>query len=220
MQVADKLDSYINGPDDAKSAVIVNHDLFGWKAAGCRNVVDRVAAAGHLVIMPDLFRGDSWKYGSDFSPTNLTAFFSVNPDARVQEDIKKVCTFLKKKNITQIGIMGFCWGGRAAFNSSVNGMIKAAVSLHGGGVLVETCKDVACPVFFIQAELDNHPPLALVESMKKALEGMKKEAKLKVYPGVNHGFSVRADPSDANAVKQADTAICDAIDFFKRLQEA
>jgi len=27
----DKLDAYINGPEDAKSAVIVNHDLFGWK---------------------------------------------------------------------------------------------------------------------------------------------------------------------------------------------
>jgi carboxymethylenebutenolidase len=211
-----ELNAYINGPDGAKSAVIVNHDLFGWTSPNVRAIVDKVAGAGHLVVAADLYRGMEWTHGNDFSPANLGAFFAANPDERVQADILKLCGYFQKKKITQIGIMGFCWGGRQAFNASVNGVVKAAVSFHGGGVSETTCKDVKCPIFIIQASLDNYPPMATVETIKKTLEGMKKEVQLKVFPDVNHGFGIRADSKDKHAVKQAELALQDAMDFLAK----
>jgi len=210
----DGLDAYINGPDSAKTAVIVNSDLFGWKAPNARAIVDKVANAGHLAMTVDLFRGMVWEHGTDFSPANLGAFFSANPDERVQADIVKACSYLQKKKISQIGIMGFCWGGRQAFNASTNGLVKAAVSFHGGGVSDKTCKDVKCPVFIIQAGLDNYPSLAVVEGIKKGLEALNKEVQLKVFPDVNHGFGIRADSNDKHATKQAELAFQDAIQFL------
>jgi len=214
----DTLNAYINGREDAESAVVVNHDLFGWKSPNVRAIVDKVASDGHLVIVGDLFRGKLWEHGTDFSPANLGAFFAMNPDDRVQGDIAKLCTyFQKQKNITRIGVLGFCWGGRQSYNFSVSGMAKAVVSCHGGGVSEDKCKDVKCPIFLIHASLDTYPTLALLESIKKNLDGLKKECKLKIFPDVNHGFAIRADSKDLNAVKQAELALQDAREFLNKI---
>jgi len=93
----DTLNAYINGREDAESAVVVNHDLFGWKSPNVRAIVDKVASDGHLVIVGDLFRGKLWEHGTDFSPANLGAFFAMNPDDRVQGDIAKLCTYFQKQ---------------------------------------------------------------------------------------------------------------------------
>jgi len=172
-------------------------------------------------VAGDLFRGMVWEHGTDFSPANLGEFFGKNPDERIQADTKKLCGyFMQTKKITQIGIMGFCWGGRQAFLSSTNGLVKAAVSFHGGGVSPDTCKDVKCPVFLIQAAADTYPPMATVEAIKKGLESMKKEVQLKVFEGVNHGFGIRADPKDKHATKQAELALADAMDFLRHKLKA
>lgn len=51
---------YIVGPSPSLTAVIVSYDIYGFNGGRIRNICDEFAQSGHLVILPDYFRGDCW----------------------------------------------------------------------------------------------------------------------------------------------------------------
>lgn len=51
---------YVVGPSTNLTAVIVSYDIYGFNGGRIRNICDEFAAEGHLVILPDYFRGDCW----------------------------------------------------------------------------------------------------------------------------------------------------------------
>jgi len=215
-----EIDAYVNGPKGAKSAVILVHDLFGWRMPNARVLADRFAEQGFLAVIPDFYRRNEWtipQNSPEFSMPKVMAFLGSHPDERVQGDLGDTCDWLRKvKGVQKIGAVGYCWGGRAAYYGSMNGKLDCVVSLHGGGVEPSIVKNVKCPIFFGQAELDTHPKTETVVEIQKKLQQVKKEAELKVYKGVNHGFAIRADPTDSVAVKAAEEAFHDTAAYFKK----
>jgi len=102
------------------------------------------------------------------------------------------------------------------FEASVNKDLKAAVSLHGGGVTVEKSKDVVTPIFFACGSEDHNPKVELVEAIQKDMKGSGKVVEMKVYKGMNHGWALKGDESDENIRKMAKEAIDDSIEFITK----
>jgi len=214
--IADKLACYVNGPDDAKTAVVVFHDIFGFSLPNTRLVCDQIANSGHYVIFPDYFYGNARKPGAPSSPEIHAAFLKANPDERTQADVLKVIKYIKDtKKISNIGFVGFCWGGRQAFTGCSSKDVKVCVSLHGGGITVEQTKSLVVPSFlFVQAGDDKNPTTALVQDIQKALKESGKLAELKIFPGMVHGFTVRGDENDPKVSAASKESIRDTITFL------
>eukprot|EP00882_Tetradesmus_deserticola_P030365 GHRQ01034086.1.p2 GENE.GHRQ01034086.1~~GHRQ01034086.1.p2 ORF type:complete len:104 (+),score=20.23 GHRQ01034086.1:197-508(+) len=49
---------YITG--SGSKAIIAIYDIFGFKYPQFQQVCDRLAAAGYVVVAPDIFRGQPW----------------------------------------------------------------------------------------------------------------------------------------------------------------
>jgi len=97
----EKIDAYVNGPDDSKTAVLIVGDVFGWEFPNTRLIADKVATAGHLAILADINHGTAWKKGTALSQENFQNYLKNNPDERVQGDLKTLIGHLQKdkKNI-------------------------------------------------------------------------------------------------------------------------
>ncbi|KAI8141602.1 dienelactone hydrolase family-domain-containing protein [Fennellomyces sp. T-0311] len=123
---------YVVGPSDAKKAVVVIYDIFGFHN-NTKQFCDVLAkVGGYKVIMPDFFRGDSWNEEKGFGDMQklmawirkVGSFQVIEPQlALVREQLTKQC-------IAQAGIVGFCWGGKIAV------VATAQDSFYGGASII------------------------------------------------------------------------------------
>ncbi|KAF8765701.1 hypothetical protein HU200_008202 [Digitaria exilis] len=54
------LKAYLAGSNDAKEAVILISDVFGFEAPNLRTIADKVALSGYFVVVPDFLHGDPY----------------------------------------------------------------------------------------------------------------------------------------------------------------
>ena len=116
-------------------AVIVLMEAFGLNS-WCKSICDRLAKSGFVAIAPDFYRGKTYEYTD--VPGAIGKLKSLNDDA-IMLDVGKSIDFLAGKaevNGSNVGVIGFCMGGRYAFLSSATypTKIKAAISYYGGGI--------------------------------------------------------------------------------------
>uniref|UniRef100_A0A452Z273 Dienelactone hydrolase domain-containing protein n=1 Tax=Aegilops tauschii subsp. strangulata TaxID=200361 RepID=A0A452Z273_AEGTS len=95
--------------------------------------------------------------------------------------------------------------------------IQAAVMLHPSAVTVDDIKEVKCPIAVLGAENDKTSPPELVKQFEQVLSSNTGIAHfVKIFPGVSHGWAVRYKSEDAGAVKSAEEALSDMIDWFNK----
>lgn len=95
----------------------------------------------------------------------------------------------------KVGTIGFCMGGRLAYQLAARGAVDAAVCYYGGGIQnhLDKAPAVQGPILFHYAALDGHIPATAVAAVKKAFEG-RANAQFHVYEGVDHGFNCWGRP--------------------------
>ncbi|OEL14174.1 hypothetical protein BAE44_0024805 [Dichanthelium oligosanthes] len=95
--------------------------------------------------------------------------------------------------------------------------IQAGVVLHPGPITVDDIKEVKCPISILGAEIDHISPPELIKQFEQVLSANSGVAHfVKIFPGVAHGWSVRYSHDDAAAVKSAEEALGDTIDWFSK----
>ncbi|VAH18951.1 unnamed protein product [Triticum turgidum subsp. durum] len=95
--------------------------------------------------------------------------------------------------------------------------IQAAVMSHPSAVTVDDIKEVKCPIAVLGAENDKTSPPELVKQFEQVLSSNTGIAHfVKIFPGVSHGWAVRYKSEDAGAVKSAEEALSDMIDWFNK----
>ncbi|CAA3021243.1 endo-1,3 1,4-beta-D-glucanase-like [Olea europaea subsp. europaea] len=204
------LKCYISGSAGSKLAVILVSDVFGYEAPNLRKLADKVAAAGFYTVVPDFLNGDPYE------PENVDRPFQIwikdhGPDQGF-EDAKPVIEALKSKGIEKIGAAGFCWGAKYAY-------IQDAVILQPSFVSLEDIQGKAYGLRFqfsiLGAETDHRSPPELLKEFDATLNAKPEiDAFVKVFPGVSHGWSVRYKDDDEAAVKRAEEAHKDMLDWF------
>ncbi|KAI3459339.1 hypothetical protein Pfo_016002 [Paulownia fortunei] len=207
------LNCYVSGPADSKISVILISDIFGYEAPNLRKLADKVAAAGFYTVVPDFFQGDA------YVPENLEKPFPIwirghGPDQGF-EDAKPVIEAVKSKGITKIGAAGFCWGAKVVVELAKYAYIEAGVLLHPSFVSVDDIQGVKVPISILGAEIDQMSPPELVKQFEIALNTKPEvDGFVKIFPGVSHGWSVRYSDEDELAVKNAEEAHKDMLDWF------
>ena len=190
--------------------ILVIQEIFGVHEY-IADTVRRFAKAGYLAIAPELFarQGDPTQYGE--MAKLMTEVVSKVPDAQVMADLDGAVKWAGTNggDATNVGITGFCWGGRitwlyAAHSTSV----KAGVAWYGRLVgassaltpkhPVEIAPILNAPVLGLYGGQDGGIPLDTVDKMKMALvsgSAAAKASQFVVYPDAPHAFHADYRPS-------------------------
>ncbi|PRQ26167.1 putative alpha/Beta hydrolase [Rosa chinensis] len=208
------LKAYVTGPSDSKLALLLVSDIHGFEAPKFRELADKTAtASGFHVVVPDFF------YGDPFNPdkTEKLVWLQSHGTDKGFEDAKLVIGALRNKGISTIGAAGFCWGGKVVVELSKSDYIQAAVLLHPSRVTVDDIKEVKAPIAILGAEFDEISPPELLKQFEEVLS-TKPEVSgyVKIFPGVPHGWAVRYKDEDETAVKLANEAHQDMLDWFTK----
>ncbi|KAK4266425.1 hypothetical protein QN277_027348 [Acacia crassicarpa] len=209
------LKTYVTGPPHSKRAILLISDVFGFEAPLLRKLADKVAAEGFLVVVPDLLYGDIFDLNNP--QFDRDSWIKAHAPDKASEDTKPLIAALRSKGVTAIGAAGFCWGGVVVAKLAVSDDIQVAVLLHPGPISVEEINEVKVPIAILGAEIDNiFPPEKLNQYGEILSAKAQFESFVKTYPGVSHGWTVRYNVEDEAAVKSAEEAHQDMLNWFTK----
>jgi carboxymethylenebutenolidase len=189
-----QFDAYLALPPSGKGpGLVLFEEIFGVNRH-IRAVVEQYAQSGFVVLAPDMFwrqerRMELGYEGADRDKA-VAAMKAADP-AKLLEDIGSTVKALRARPEVsgKIGTLGFCMGGRLAYQAAALGVVDAAVSLYGGGIQGELDRvaKISAPMQFHYGEQDAGIPLDAVDKVKAAFKG--KQAEFFLYPNAGHGFN-------------------------------
>jgi carboxymethylenebutenolidase len=197
-------------------AVIVVQEAFGVNDH-IRDVTRRFAAASYRAVAPAFFHragGGTAPYG-DFA--KVMPLFQGLTDDGILMDVDAAVAHLEAAGFrpSQIGLVGFCFGGRVSFLAAVRRRLGAAVGFYGGGLvnarfpifpaLVGEAAKLRTPWLGLFGDRDESIPVADVEQLREALDSNAKVAhEIVRYADAEHGFHCDVRPSyKADAAQDA-----------------
>jgi len=201
-------------PDGAaRGAVLVIQEAFGVNGH-IRDVTTRFAAAGYHAVAPAFFHragGGAVEDYTDFSA--IFPLFEGVSDETILMDAGAALDHLRSAGFSddRIGVVGFCFGGRASFLVSLRHALGAGVGFYGGGIatkgvlpfpaLVDESGALATPWLGLFGDADASIPVADVEHLREALRAATVDAEVVRYPDAPHGFhcDARADYHEVSA---------------------
>ena len=197
--------AYKSWPDSpAKCGVIVLQEIYGVTSY-IRSVCDRFSHHGYLAVAPSLYDRLGRDVVLDYKKDSSTAleFREKVPFDKVLADVAATAAHLQSIG-NDVCIVGFCWGGTAAWLSAarVPG-IKLSVSYYPTRLTGMVNEEPRCPVLIHLGERDHVTPLSMAGELR-ARHGAILE--VQIYP-CGHGFDChdRKDfhqPSSALALER------------------
>jgi carboxymethylenebutenolidase len=186
-------------------AAIVYMDAGGIRP-GMVQVAQRLAAAGYLTLLPDLF----YRYGpyGPFEPAEVMKDFrrilgplmaTIDTNKAATDTgalLDYLCTrsdFARGK----VGVVGFCMGGGLAVAAAGThpDRIGAAASFHGGNLATDQptsphrfLSGVAAEVYVAAADHDNSYPPEMAARFEAALADADIRYRAETYAGAAHGW--------------------------------
>uniref|UniRef100_A0A0E0PM75 Dienelactone hydrolase domain-containing protein n=1 Tax=Oryza rufipogon TaxID=4529 RepID=A0A0E0PM75_ORYRU len=191
------LECYVTGPRRSGGrAVILVSDYYGFRAPKLRQIADKVADSGYYVVVPDLLYGDP--YTDDPARPFWVWIMAHSPD-EAAEKTKPLIAALKKEGMSSVGIGGYCWGGKVAVELSKT----------------EETQAVKRPIEILGGERDTITPPLVVHQFEHALDQNNRvDHFVKIFPKAPHAFACRYNASDPFAVKTAEEARADMVQWF------
>lgn len=190
----------------ARGAVIVIQEAFGVNTH-IEDVTRRFAAEGYHAVAPHLFHrsgGGTAPY-DDF--TKVFPLFEQLTDGGILTDIDATVAHLAAAGwgTNQIGIVGFCFGGRVTFLVAAHRALGAAVGFYGGGIVTQRfpqlpalmgdAATLATPWLGLFGDRDASIPAEDVEALRAALQDAPVATEVVRYPNAEHGFHCDERPS-------------------------
>lgn len=201
--------------------ILVIQEIFGVHEY-IADVTRRFARAGYLAIAPDLYsrQGDASQY--DNISQLLSELVYKVPDAQVMGDLDAAVVWAGQHggNINNVGVTGFCWGGRQVWlYAAHNPHIKAGVAWYGrldgntSPLMPHNPIDVAhalhAPVLGLYGGADTGISVDSIRLFEKTLaraaqEGntAAKQSHFVVYPDAPHAFHADYRPSYRKAAAE------------------
>jgi carboxymethylenebutenolidase len=189
-----KYGAYLSLPPAGKGpGLVLFQEIFGVNRH-IRAVADQYALDGFVVLAPDLFWRDAPRVelGYEGAERERAVALMKGADPKLLlEDVKTTVAALRARPEVagKLGAIGYCMGGRLAYNAAALASVDAAVSLYGGGIQdqLERAASIQCPMQFHYGAKDAAIPLEAVEKVKAAFAG--KKAQFWIYPDAGHGFN-------------------------------
>lgn len=184
----------------AKSVIVIheNRGLNDW----ARLFADKLAAAGYLVIAPDLISNTQGKRRTtDFANPDAArdAIYALDPE-QVTADLDAAFKYIKEDSasIGQVAVVGFCWGGSQTFRYATNNQeISSAHVFYGTGPDdASAIANISAPVYGYYGGEDNRVN-STIETSEKLMKEADKTYKYEIYEGAGHAFMRSGHQPDA-----------------------
>jgi carboxymethylenebutenolidase len=191
------MQSYVAQPKQSGqySALMLFQEAFGVNHH-IRDVAERFAAEGYVVIAPELFHrtappGFEASY-ADF-PAVMPHVQAVTPEA-AEKDVRSAYDWLKANSQVkpnEISCVGFCMGGRVSFIANSILPLRAAVSFYGAGIaqgLLARVPKLQAPMLLVWGGLDKHITSEHRRVVTDALTAAQKIYVNSEFSRADHGF--------------------------------
>ncbi|KAI7902383.1 dienelactone hydrolase [Cokeromyces recurvatus] len=214
METYDGLDIYTVGPKDAKNAVLVIYDVFGYHPNAYQFCDILAKNCGWKVIMPDILHGD---YATMELLKQFDKFMvwlnKVGTYEAVHPDIERSVRYLKESGVTAATLVGFCWGAKIAvqLTSEMPFFIGASL-IHPSFVDVKDAEKAGAPILALPTS-DEPDMTEYMEVLYKKPFGS--QCKHHRFNDMHHGFcAARGDYTNELNAQRANEAIQYTVNFF------
>lgn len=218
---SDSVRAWVVYPERSTKApvVVVVHEIFGL-SGWVRGVADQLAADGFIAIAPDLLTGKvAPAPGSDTvaAQAATAAIRSLRPDD-VQRQIAAVGQYGTSLPAAEkrYGVVGFCWGGSASFESAVRSPAGqgAAVVYYGTSPATASLASINVPVLGLYGGEDARVG-ATVPPADSAMKALGKRFEHRSFAGAGHGFLRQQEGQNGANLAAAQQAWPMTIAFFR-----
>jgi len=194
-------------------AIILIHEWWGLND-NVRAMADRFAGQGYMVLAVDLYGGETAATPEQARQLMLKVVETPEPAA---ENIKAAYEFLETAGAPSIASVGWCFGGGWSLQAAqlLPDELDASVIYYGQVTSDEDkLRPVTAPILGLFGAEDSGIKVESVESFRDALERLRKEHEIHIYPGVGHAF---ANPTGGNFdAEAAADAWNRTIEFLER----
>ncbi len=207
---------YFAAPSDAFEplpALIVIHEWWGLND-NVRAMADRLAGEGYMVLAVDLYGGKT----ADSPEVARQYMLQVVEDTDAAKDnLRGAYEFLAATGAPRIGSLGWCFGGGWSLNMAklFPDALDAAVIYYGQVTADEDeLRPIGAPILGLFGAEDTGIKVESVEAFRAALQRLRKDNEIHIYPGAAHAF---ANPTGRNYNAEAATdAWNKTIEFLSR----
>jgi carboxymethylenebutenolidase len=199
------MNSFVVHPDTGGPFPVV---LFYMDAPGKREELHdfarRLAAAGHLVVLPNLYyrrRREFWvRERTEAALAQMFALMATLDRATTECDTRALLRFVDahpQADAARIGALGYCMSGpfviwaAAAFPDR----LRCIAAIHGANLVTErpdsphrVAATLGCESYFACAENDRFALPEDIGQLRAALEASGAPHRIEWYPGAEHAF--------------------------------
>ncbi|HZU64410.1 MAG TPA: dienelactone hydrolase family protein [Novosphingobium sp.] len=176
-----------------RGAIIVVQEIFGVNSGIVKKAEDW-AAEGYLAIAPDIF----WRQEAGVElDHDIPAEFQkaiqlmlAHDFDRGVEDLKAVLAWARDEGTPRVGLVGFCMGGKIAYQMAARSTIDAAVGYYGVGLdqMLDEAANITGKLLLHIPTADEFVTAAAQAAVHQGLEG-NPHITLYDYEGLGHGFA-------------------------------
>ncbi|KAJ3575922.1 hypothetical protein NP233_g796 [Leucocoprinus birnbaumii] len=215
---------YVTGPAKSDNAVVCVYDIFGFFPQTQKGADMLADTLNTTIYMPDFFEPDH--------PFPIEKFPPKTPEAKQElqdffggvasppKNIEKLVTFgkaLKSAGAKQVGVYGFCWGGKVTVASAgANTPFTAASIVHPAMLSVDDVEKVTIPLaIYISKDEPVDEYKKIVDILSKNTFHSKND--FANYSNMIHGWAAaRADLKNEENLKAFNDVYGKLGEFFKK----
>lgn len=212
--------AYVARPAGApKGAIIVIQEVFGVER-GIVKKADDWAARGYLAVAPDVFWRQEPGVELDADvPEQFQKAISLMMGHDFQlgiQDIEAVIHWIRRdQGVAKVGLVGFCMGGKIAYQAATRTDVDASVGYYGVGIdqMLNESHAIAKALMLHVPTADGFVPAEAQAAMHAGLDD-NPHVTIHDYAGLDHGFAAeigtRRDEAGASLADERTAA------FFAR----
>ncbi|KAI1504805.1 putative hydrolase, partial [Biscogniauxia marginata] len=213
---------YVSG-SNPDAAVLIVHDIFGWKFPNIRLLADHYAKEADVTAYaPDFFGGevlptDILLDQSRWGELDLPGFTKRHSREIRRGEIFDFAKALRSK-YKRVGAVGFCYGGWAVFELGAKGnnLVDCISTAHPSLLTTEDIDKVGVPVQINAPEHDRVYSQELKDHSNKVIPTLGVPYDYQFFPGVEHAFAVRGNPKDPAERKAMKRAKDTTVSWFRQ----
>ncbi len=174
--------------------ILLYQEAYGVNAH-IRDVANRFAREGYVAVAPELYHRTGDGVEGDYTDfAAMQKHFSAIKEDLVELDVQAIYDWLIKDSMVdsdRTACIGFCMGGRIAFQTNAMIPIKAAVSFYGGGIaetLVSRIPNLHGPALMFWGGQDKRILPEHIRAIVDAFRAANKPYTNIEFSGAAHGF--------------------------------
>ena len=194
---------YFSAPADMFEplpAIIMIHEWWGLND-NIRAMADRLAGEGYIVFAVDLYGGKTAKTPGE---ARVLMTEAIEDAESGRENIRAAFKFVSETaGAPKVGSIGWCFGGGWSLNTAqlYPDELDAAVIYYGQVTSDdELLRPINAPILGLFAAEDKGIRVETAVAFREALERLRKDYQIHIYPGVGHAF---ANPTGDNYDREA-----------------